>query len=114
MHELGTIIYVIDTVEKICRDQKLTAVKSVTLEVGEVSGIVPEYLVDFWNYSRKKSEFLAESELLIQNIKAVTYCQNCRQTYETVKFGKECPHCGSRDTFLVTGNEYNIKEIEAM
>ena len=114
MHELGTIIYVIDTVEKLCREQKLTTVKSVTLEVGEVSGIVPEYLIDFWNYARKKSEFLDKAELLIKDIKAVTYCQSCQQTYETVRFGKECPNCGSPDTFLITGNEYNIKEIEAM
>ena len=25
-----------------------------------------------------------------------------------------CPYCGSENTFLITGNEYNIKEIEAM
>ena len=114
MHELGTIVYVIDTVEKICAEQQLTKVGSVTLEVGEVSGIIPEYLVDYFNWSRKNTEHLQEAELKIEEIKAVTFCESCKSTYETVKYGKECPNCHSMSTFLVTGNEYNIKQIEAM
>ena len=31
----------------------------------------------------------------------------------TVRYGRICPYCGSGNTFLVTGNEYNSKEIEA-
>ena len=41
MHELGTIVYVIETIEKLAEEEKLTKVGSITLEVGEVSGIVP-------------------------------------------------------------------------
>ena len=114
MHELGTIVYVMDTVEKICKEQNLTKVGSITLEVGEVSAIIPEYLIDYFNWAKKKSEYLNECELKVEDIKAVTYCQDCKQTYPTVEFGKECPHCHSKNTFLITGNEYNIKEIEAM
>ena len=114
MHELGTIIYVIDTVEKLAAEQKLSAVSSVTLEVGEVSGIVPSYLSDFWLYARKKSELLKETELKMETLPAVSFCQGCERTYPTVQYAKICPYCGSGDTFLLTGNEFNIKEIEAM
>ncbi|MBO6014696.1 MAG: hydrogenase maturation nickel metallochaperone HypA [Oscillospiraceae bacterium] len=114
MHELSTVVYVMDTVEKICREQDLHTVASVTLEVGEVSTIIPEYLLDFWDWSRKKTEFLKEAELKIETIKAVTYCQDCKNTYDTMTYRKICPYCGSGNTFLITGNEYNIKEIEAM
>lgn len=114
MHELGTIIYIIDTIEKLAEEEKLTEVGSITLEVGEVSGIVPDYLKDYWLYARKKSELLKETELRILDLPAVTFCQNCEKTYSTVQYAKECPHCHSTDTFLITGNEFNIKEIEAM
>ena len=114
MHELSTVVYVMDTVEKICREQDLHTVASVTLEVGEVSTIIPEYLLDFWDWSRKKTEFLKEAELKIETIKAVTYCQDCKNTYDTMTYRKICPYCGSGNMFLITGNEYNIKEIEAM
>jgi len=114
MHELGTVIYIIETLEKIADEQSLSAIGSVTLEVGEVSGIVPDYIKDFWLYARKKSEVLKEAELKIETIDAVTYCEDCGKTYSTVQYAKECPHCHSLNTYLLRGNEYNIKEIEAM
>ena len=114
MHELGTIYYVIDTVEKLMVENDLKKVGSITLEVGEVSGIIPEYLADFWLYARENTEHFKETELKIEKLDAVTYCQNCTKTYPTMQYGKECPYCHSGNTFLITGNEYNIKEIEAM
>ena len=41
MHELGTISYVIRTVEKLAEENSLSEIASFTLEVGEVSGIIP-------------------------------------------------------------------------
>lgn len=114
MHELGTIYYVIDTVEKLMVENQLTKVASITLEIGEVSGIVPQYLTDFWLYARAKTEHFQETELKVETLKAVTYCQDCGKTYPTLQYAKICPYCQSGNTFLVTGNEYNIKEIEAM
>ena len=114
MHELGTIYYVIDTVEKLMVENDLKIVGSITLEVGEVSGIIPEYLADFWLYAREKTEHFKETELKIEKLDAVTYCQNCTKTYPTMQYAKICPYCKSSNTFLVTGNEYIIKEIEAM
>ena len=114
MHELGTIHYVIDTVEKLAVENELTKIGSVTLEVGEVSGIIPRFLTEYWEYAKKKTTYLQEAELKIETIKAVTYCQACGKTYPTVQYAKICPYCQSDNTFLVTGNEYVIKEIEAM
>ena len=114
MHELGTIYYVIDTVEKLMVENYLKEVASITLEVGEVSGIIPDYLQDFWLYARRKTEHFQNTELKIEELKAVTYCQDCGQTYPTMQYAKICPYCKSGNTFLVTGNEYIIKEIEAM
>lgn len=114
MHELGTIIYVIDTVEKLAVEHELKEVGSITLEVGEVSGIVPAYLEDFWLYARKRSQLLKDTDLKIETLKAVTFCENCENTYSTVDYGKTCPYCKSGSTYLLTGNEYIIKEIEAI
>ena len=44
MHELGTVFYVIREVEQVVEENHLTKVASVTLEIGEVSGIIPYYL----------------------------------------------------------------------
>ena len=113
MHELGTIYYVIDTVEKLMVENNLKKVGSITLEVGEVSGIIPEYLSEFWEYARAKTEHFKETELKVEELKAVTYCQSCKKTYPTMQYGKECPYCHSGETWLLKGNECIIKEIEA-
>ncbi len=114
MHELGTVFYVIKEVEKLCDENSLTKVGSVTLQIGEVSGIIPEYIVDCWNWAIKESKYMKEAELKVEKLEAVTFCEDCKQTYSTVKYAKVCPYCQSEHTYLVTGNEYIIKEIEAM
>lgn len=113
MHELGIVFHIIETIEGIAEEQNLENVLSVTLEVGEVSTVIPDYLQDCWNWAVKRTEIMKECELRHEVIPAVTYCENCGQEYPTVEFGKTCPHCGSGRTYLRTGNEVQIKEIEA-
>ena len=113
MHEFGTVLYVISEVEKLCKENDLTEVGSVTLEVGEVSGIIPDYLKSVWGWAVERSEYMKGAELKIETLPAVTYCEDCGKTYETMKYAKICPHCNSEHTYLVAGNEDNIKEIEA-
>ena len=95
MHELGIIIHISKTLKEVAEENEVTKIGSVTLEIGEVSGIVPEYLLDCWDYYRKKSDLLSESELRIETLPAVTMCENCKKTYPTVKFGRQCPYCKS-------------------
>lgn len=113
MHELGVVFNIIRSVEKVAEENALKEVAAVTLELGEVSTVIPSYLTDCWRWAADKKELLKGSELLIERIPAVTYCACCNRTYPTVEHGKICPHCGSGETWLVRGNEVNIKEIEA-
>lgn len=114
MHELGVVFHVIKTVEELARENDLTEIKSVTLEIGEVSTVVEDYLRKCWKWSvEKKSTMMQDTELFVEKIEAETYCEDCEKTYRTVDYGKTCPHCGSTQTYLLRGNEFNIKEIEA-
>ena len=113
MHELGIIVHISRTLTKLADEKKLSKIGSVTLEVGVVSGIVPDYMTDAWNYYKKKTPLLSESELRMETLPAVTFCEECGNTYETVRYGKICPRCSSPRTYLLTGSECSIKEIEA-
>ena len=114
MHELGIIFNIIKAVEEVGEENSLTSVASVTLEIGQVSGIVPQFLEDCWKWAAEKSELCKDSKLLIEQIEAVTYCEACGKTYPTMEYAKICPYCKSDHTYLLTGNEVNIKEIEAV
>lgn len=111
MHELGIVFHIADSVEKIARENGASRILSVTLEIGQVSLVLPDYLEDCWNWNAAKSDVLKGCKLEIETIHAVTYCEDCGQTYDTVPQGKTCPHCGSGRTYLLTGDEVNIKEI---
>ena len=113
MHELGIVKHVIQTLHDVAKEHDVRRIGSVTLEVGEVSGVVIEQLVDCWNYFREKDELVKGAPLYVETIDAVTFCTACKKTYETVRYGKTCPHCGSPETYLLQGNEFSIKQIEA-
>lgn len=114
MHELGVVFHVIKMVEELCVENDLTQVESVTLELGEVSTVIESYLQDVWKWAvEKRSEHMHGCELIVEKIPAITFCEDCKQEYGTVEHGKICPHCGSEHTYLLQGNEFNIKEISA-
>ena len=112
MHEMGIILHIAKMLDETAEEQHITKIGSVTLEVGEVSGIMTDLFVDCWNYFKVKHPVLAESELRLVTIPAVTFCETCGKEYETVPNGKTCPFCGSGNTWLLRGNEVEIKEIE--
>ena len=113
MHELGIVFHIIRSVEKVAVENGLEKVSAVVLELGEVSGVVPGYLTDCWRWAAAKSPLMEGSELKIETLPAITRCGGCGADYPTVAHGRTCPRCGSGDTWLLTGNEVNIKEIEA-
>ena len=112
MHELGLVNYAVKEVSKIAEQNNVSRIKSVTLEFGEVSGIVTDYLYDYWTWYSKKFPMFENSTLYCEEIPAVTWCDNCKIQYSTVAYGKTCPHCGSGRTWLLRGNEMRIKSIE--
>ena len=113
MHELSIVIHVAKTLDEVAAENNLKKIGSVTLEVGEVSGIMTDYFEDCWNYFKVKHPILKDSILKLEMIPAITFCEDCKQEYDTMKHGKICPYCNNEHTYLVQGNECNIKEIEA-
>ena len=112
MHELGIVFHIIRTVEDVAKQNDVTRIRRVTLQLGEVSGVVESYLQDCWKWAAAKTDLLPGAVLTVETIPAVTQCQACGRQYETVRYGRTCPHCQSPDTYLVQGSEMMIKEIE--
>ena len=94
MHELGIVFHIIRTVEDVAKENHVARIQRVTLQLGEVSGVVESYLQE--------------------QIPAITLCEDCGQQYPTVLHGRTCPHCQSPHTHLLQGNEMMIKEVEAV
>ncbi|OUN14923.1 hydrogenase maturation nickel metallochaperone HypA [Allofournierella sp. CML151] len=112
MHELGIVFHIIRGVEEVGRKNRVPRVSAVTLQLGEVSGVVERYLQDCWRWAADRSELLKGAQLRVETIPAQTLCESCGEIYPTVAHGKTCPACGSEHTHLLQGSEMLIKEIE--
>ena len=114
MHELGIAFHIISEVDKIAEQNNVKEVKSVTLEIGEVSSVIPKYLEDVWIWAcENRSTHMKNCKLNIVVTKAISFCEDCQKTYHTLE-GKVCPHCGSKNTYLVEGDQTKIKSIEVI
>ena len=113
MHELGIVVKVLEQVDAAAAQYGAEQVLKVTMEVGEVSTIVPDLFTDAFNWAKKKTQYAKEAALEMIIIEGRTYCRACGETYKTTEFGKTCPHCGSTDTYLLTGDQVVIKDLAA-
>ena len=102
MHELGIVIEVVKQVEQLAKENDVEKVTELTIE----------YFEDAFKWFIKKTEYMKECALKYITIQGISYCEDCKQTYPTTKYGKECPNCHSPHTYLVSGKEVMIKDIK--
>ena len=48
MHELGVVFHIMDEVEEVAAQNQVSTITRVTLQLGEVSTVIPSYLTDCW------------------------------------------------------------------
>lgn len=112
MHELGIMYHVIDHVLKVVKENDLTEVEAVVLQVGELSSVVPKYLEAC--YPAAVDGTMLENTLLeIEMLPANAICKGCGKVYGLAENKERCPVCGDEARELISGQEFYIKEIRA-
>lgn len=108
MHELS----IMQSVIKICEENAQgNRVKAVTLEVGELSGIIPDAL-EFCFESCTKGTLLEGAKLVIERIAPKVRCKGCGADFSISAYYDSCPKCGSFDLEVMFGEELRVKELE--
>lgn len=111
MHELSIVIEVFRLVEEIAEEQGLKKINSVTVEIGELSGILEDYFRECWNVARLSSN-LENTEVKIISVSAVARCK-CGCEYNMTENNRICPKCKRTEYEITAGRDFVIKEIEA-
>ena len=112
MHELGFAVEIVHAVEDIMDENKLTKVEKIVLTIGEATGIVPSYMKYCFPAAVDKTR-LEGVELEIEFIRAKGRCRNCGEEFVITDHHSKCPKCGSEEFDIITGREFEIKEIHA-
>jgi hydrogenase nickel incorporation protein HypA/HybF len=113
MHELGLMRTIVDTVGRYAAENNMRQVARITLEVGQLSGVVPESLAFCFDVCAKGSA-LEGAELDMRRIEAVGECSECQRNFNLIASEFTCPICSSPKWSLVTGKEFTIKFLEGI
>ena len=112
MHELGIMFHVVKKVEDIARQNKLTQIEALVLQIGELASVVPQYIRACYP-AAVDGTLLEHTQLEIEMLPANGLCSSCKKVYNVLEQHKTCPSCGSQDYELLSGREFNIKEVRA-
>ena len=68
MHELGIVFHIIDSLKEVGEENHLKQIAGVTLEVGEVSGVLEDYLQSCWRWASDRTELLKGASLTVNRL----------------------------------------------
>lgn len=112
MHELGIVYEVVRQITEIAKRESLTQIASVTLQIGQLSSVVPEYLEKCYP-AAVDGTIMQNTVLHIEELPANAICKSCGKVFNVVDNNKICPFCGKNGWDLLSGREFFIKQIEA-
>ncbi len=111
MHEMSLAENVRQIIEAAARDQRFSRVKSVRLEIGQLSCVEAEAMRFCFDSAMAGS--LAEgARLEIIETPGTGQCSACGKTVAMTEQYGLCPDCGSPHLQIVAGNEMRVKDME--
>lgn len=109
MHELAVTQNIISIIESEAKKQGFKRCVTIRLKVGEVSGVIPECLYEFFPIASKDT--IAEgAEFMAEAIPVRVRCEDCG--WEAQSKAALCPECGGGAIRLVSGREFFVDSIE--
>ncbi|HCZ13477.1 MAG TPA: hydrogenase maturation nickel metallochaperone HypA [Candidatus Accumulibacter sp.] len=111
MHEMSLALGILQIVEDAARVQHFRRVRSVFLEIGQISAVEPEAMR--FCFDAVISGTLAEGAVLnVVEVPGEGLCFNCNQTVPLAARYDPCPACGRYPVQATGGTEMRVKELE--
>ena len=112
MHELGIVYEVIKIVDNFARQNNIEKIDTIVLEIGELSQAVPRFIKECYPAAVSETDY-EDTKLEIIVLPASARCKGCTTVYNIIEHRKICPECKGEKYNLISGEEFNIKEIVA-
>lgn len=111
MHEIGVLYKMLEQVEKVAEANNVKRVKSIEIELGELSGMLPVFFEQYYKPATENKPIFKDSELIIKTIPGEGLCLECNTLYNIMKFEGQCPKCKSRNKKVLGGRDFVVKNI---
>ena len=110
MHEIGIVRSMCKTVLDYAKENKVQKISEIVCQIGELSLVIPEYVEDVYPAVVMETE-LKDTKLVIEIVPGLAECNDCDEIFNVVEHKGYCPNCGSFDKDVLSGKDFNIKEI---
>lgn len=110
MHELSIVMGIIDLAEQQAIDHGAESVQQINLEIGELSGIDWPALEFAWQ-SATLNTVLEHAEFVIDKVKGIAECLDCKERFYVKSLFEPCPHCRQYMMHVVKGKELRVKSL---
>jgi hydrogenase nickel incorporation protein HypA/HybF len=112
MHEFSIVSSLMSLIEDYARRHNAKKVTKVVVGIGVLSGVEPDLLKIAFDTFKEKT--ICEEAQLVLEIEEVTLkCRDCGvQSQPEGKFSRKCPHCGSLNTEIISGQDLRLKSLE--
>jgi hydrogenase nickel incorporation protein HypA/HybF len=113
MHELSVALRIVEALDQeLAAEPDALMVSTVAIQVGALTGVVPEALQFSWDLATDGS-VLRGSKLDVQMVDAAGYCPECQaEQILTNLQSMRCPLCRTPIGQITGGNELEILTVE--
>jgi hydrogenase nickel incorporation protein HypA/HybF len=114
MHELPITESILKIVLKHAETNNVRKVVTIHLQIGKLSDLEDEWIQRYFDYLSKGTAAQG-AKLKIERMPIMLQCSACFTSYEaeaTKLSDVVCPNCGQKDSTLLSGREYYIKDME--
>lgn len=111
MHEMSIAQSLVEILEEEMNKNQASVLRSVRLEIGRLSAIVPESL-SFCFEVITSGTYMEGAELIMDIIPLRGTCNTCKKEFEINDYAFFCPHCESPEIDIFAGKALSIVEME--
>lgn len=110
MHEIGIVRSMCKTVLDYAKEHDVQTISEIVCQIGELSLVIPEYVEELYP-AVVADTALRDTKLLIEIVPGLAECEDCDEIFNVVENKGYCPNCGCFEKQVLSGLDFNIKEI---
>ena len=110
MHEIGIVRSMCKTVLDYARENNIQQISEIVCQIGELSLVIPQYVEELYPVVAAGTA-LENTKLVLEMVPGLAECRECDEIFNVVQYEGYCPNCGSFEKDVLSGEEFNIKEI---
>ena len=114
MHEIGMLHQTAKIADEYAVRNGFSEVGTIFIDVGELSGALPDVFTEYFNYVAKGYPRLKNTRLEIRTIAGEGLCSECKCLYNIMRCEGICPRCSSRNKKILGGQEVRLRSIMGM